>query len=326
MSYAATFVIATPSRARSRRPHRRALRRRPAALPAGQDIYATDVDGTRTVIEAARAAWHEAVHPRLVDGGVWPSRRSSLPRDGSPAGHRAVRRGEGAGGGGLSRLPPAGDVASRFIRPEEFCGPERLGVFALFYDWAREGTVPDDRQREQPPTSSSTSRTSAARSTLRTLEPDEWPTTLQHRRQGIHDDEGGLPGRARRGGVRQADHRLSCDAHDLDVCGSSTLRLSPALQVGLRDGSKLVRLHREAAAEVGFARSTPIGRSAAQLPLVFANRERFAGQRASRTACRGSRACLAWRSGSSDARHPAQRSGVDRGARAGRRQERRAFS
>ena len=36
------------------------------------------------------------------------------------------------------------------LRPKSFVGPERLGVFALFYDWAQAARLSPDRQREEP--------------------------------------------------------------------------------------------------------------------------------------------------------------------------------
>ncbi len=111
-----------------------------AALPlySEQDIMTTDVDGTRNVMAAAQEAGVERVvmisstavygipdhHPlyetdKLV--GVGPYGKAKIMAEEVCLGFRKQ---------GLC-LP--------VIRPKSFIGPERLGVFALFYDWAYTG-------------------------------------------------------------------------------------------------------------------------------------------------------------------------------------------
>jgi len=108
-----------------------------AALPlyTPEDIHTTDVDGTRTVLEAARQAGVErAVHI------------SSTAVYGIPDHHPLVEedRLQGVGPYGIAKID-AEEVCLRFrragmvvpiIRPKSFVGPERLGAFALLYDWA----------------------------------------------------------------------------------------------------------------------------------------------------------------------------------------------
>jgi len=111
-----------------------------AALPLypERDILTTDIDGTRTVIEAAHARGvrrfvhvsSTAVygipdhHPLLEDDrldGVGPYGKAKIAAEEICAGYRAK------------------GMCVPIIRPKSFVGPERLGVFALFYDWAKDG-------------------------------------------------------------------------------------------------------------------------------------------------------------------------------------------
>ncbi|MFH1074848.1 MAG: NAD-dependent epimerase/dehydratase family protein [Candidatus Firestonebacteria bacterium] len=111
-----------------------------AALPlySKEDIYTTDVDGTRNVIEAAK----EANTERFIH-------ISSTAVYGIPD-HHPLREDDkqcGVGPYGEAKIL-AEEVCLGFrkqgmcvpiIRPKSFIGPERLGVFALFYDWAKDG-------------------------------------------------------------------------------------------------------------------------------------------------------------------------------------------
>ncbi len=111
-----------------------------AALPlyAPEEIYSTDLDGTRTVLEAAvGAGLARAVHV------------SSTAVYGIPDHHPLVEDDslDGVGPYGEAKVK-AEEVCHEFrakgltvpiIRPKSFIGPERLGVFALFYDWAKDG-------------------------------------------------------------------------------------------------------------------------------------------------------------------------------------------
>lgn len=111
-----------------------------AALPLykKEDIFSTDLDGTRTVLEAAR----EAGITRVVHV-------SSTAVYGIPDHHpiREDDRLEGVGPYGEAKIRAeqvCTDYRSKgmcvpILRPKSFVGPERLGVFALLYDWAADG-------------------------------------------------------------------------------------------------------------------------------------------------------------------------------------------
>ncbi|MBK9611168.1 NAD-dependent epimerase/dehydratase family protein [Candidatus Amarobacter glycogenicus] len=111
-----------------------------AALPlySKRDIVTTDIHGIRNVLQSA------------LDHGV---RRvvhiSSTAVYGIPDHHPLVEtdRLEGVGPYGKAKIK-AERICEDFrkqgmvipiIRPKSFVGPERLGVFALFYDWAKDG-------------------------------------------------------------------------------------------------------------------------------------------------------------------------------------------
>jgi len=111
-----------------------------AALPlySKEDIFTTDVDGTRNVIEAAK----EVNAERFIH-------ISSTAVYGIPD-HHPLKEDDkkiGVGPYGEAKIL-AEEVCVDFrkkgvcvpiIRPKSFIGPERLGVFALFYDWAKDG-------------------------------------------------------------------------------------------------------------------------------------------------------------------------------------------
>jgi nucleoside-diphosphate-sugar epimerase len=111
-----------------------------AALPlyTPDDIYTTDVVGTRNVLQTARELGIERVihisstavygipdhHPLLEDDklqGVGPYGEAKIMAEYECLKERS--RG----------------LCVPIIRPKSFVGPERLGVFALFYDWAQSG-------------------------------------------------------------------------------------------------------------------------------------------------------------------------------------------
>lgn len=111
-----------------------------AALPlySPEDIYTTDVVGTRNVLTAAFA--HGA--DRVIH-------TSSTAVYGIPDHHPLFETDtlHGVGPYGEAKVAAEG-VCEEFrtkgktvtiIRPKSFIGPERLGVFALFYDWAADG-------------------------------------------------------------------------------------------------------------------------------------------------------------------------------------------
>lgn len=111
-----------------------------AALPLykAEDIFSTDLDGTRNVLEAAeKADVQRVVHV------------SSTAVYGIPDHHPLVEtdRLQGVGPYGEAKVKAeavcleyrARGMCVPIVRPKSFIGPERLGVFALFYDWARTG-------------------------------------------------------------------------------------------------------------------------------------------------------------------------------------------
>lgn len=111
-----------------------------AALPLypPDEIFTTDVDGTRVVLETAQALGV----PRVVH-------ISSTAVYGIPDHHPLLEtdRLDGVGPYGKAKIA-AEMIAVQFrerglvvpiLRPKSFVGPERLGVFALLYDWALDG-------------------------------------------------------------------------------------------------------------------------------------------------------------------------------------------
>lgn len=111
-----------------------------AALPLykEKDIFSTDIGGTKNLLEAA---FHNKVE-RFVH-------ISSTAVYGIPDHHPLLEsdRLEGVGPYGEAKIK-AEEICLDYrgkgmivpiLRPKSFIGPERLGVFALFYDWAHEG-------------------------------------------------------------------------------------------------------------------------------------------------------------------------------------------
>ncbi|GAB4159327.1 MAG: NAD(P)-dependent oxidoreductase [Roseiflexaceae bacterium] len=111
-----------------------------AALPLykPKDIYTTDLDGTRNVVQSA----YEHHVERCIH-------ISSTAVYGIPDHHPLVETDKlhGVGPYGEAKVK-AEQICEEFrskgmcvpiIRPKSFIGPERLGVFALFYDWAKDG-------------------------------------------------------------------------------------------------------------------------------------------------------------------------------------------
>lgn len=111
-----------------------------AALPLykRQDIFTTDVDGTRNILASALVHRIERV-----------IHISSTAVYGIPD-HHPLRENdslEGVGPYGQAKIQ-AEQVCLKYrekglcvtiLRPKSFIGPERLGVFALLYDWAKNG-------------------------------------------------------------------------------------------------------------------------------------------------------------------------------------------
>ena len=108
-----------------------------AALPLypPDEIHTIEVDGTRTVIEAtgtrrvvhisSTAVYGVPDHHPLVESdpmtGVGPYGTAKVEAEHACLAARTAGR----------ELP--------ILRPKSFVGPERLGVFALLFEWAREG-------------------------------------------------------------------------------------------------------------------------------------------------------------------------------------------
>ena len=111
-----------------------------AALPlyTPEDIRSTDLDGTRNVLEAARDAGVErTVHVSSTAVYGIPDHHPLLENDRlvgvGPYGEAKVEAEE------VCLAFRAQGMCVPIVRPKSFIGPERLGVFALFYDWAKDG-------------------------------------------------------------------------------------------------------------------------------------------------------------------------------------------
>lgn len=111
-----------------------------AALPLypKEEIFSTDIDGTRNVAESA----YQHKVDRLIH-------ISSTAVYGIPDHHPLFEgdRLQGVGPYGYAKVKAeevileyrAKGLCTPIIRPKSFVGPERLGAFAMFYDWARDG-------------------------------------------------------------------------------------------------------------------------------------------------------------------------------------------
>ena len=111
-----------------------------AALPlySREDIFSTQVEGTRILLdEAAKSQAERFIHI------------SSTAVYGIPDHHPLYEsdRLDGVGPYGKAKIM-AEEMCQRYregglcvpiLRPKTFVGPERLGVFALLYEWAKEG-------------------------------------------------------------------------------------------------------------------------------------------------------------------------------------------
>ncbi len=111
-----------------------------AALPLykPEDIYSTDIDGTRTMLEESkRAGIKRFIHVSSTAVYGIPDHHPLLETD----------RMYGVGPYGEAKVAAEqlcvdarGDgMIVPIIRPKSFIGPERLGVFAMLYEWARDG-------------------------------------------------------------------------------------------------------------------------------------------------------------------------------------------
>jgi nucleoside-diphosphate-sugar epimerase len=111
-----------------------------AALPLYKpaDIFSTDIDGTRNILQAA----YEQQVARAIHV-------SSTAVYGIPDHHPLVEDDtlDGVGPYGIAKVQAERicleyrerGMCVPILRPKSFVGPERLGVFALFYDWAKDG-------------------------------------------------------------------------------------------------------------------------------------------------------------------------------------------
>jgi nucleoside-diphosphate-sugar epimerase len=111
-----------------------------AALPlySEADIMSTDLGGTRNVIDSAyKHNVERFIHVSSTAVYGIPDHHPLLEND----------KLDGVGPYGKAKIQ-AEEVCLEYrnkgmcvpiIRPKSFIGPERLGVFALFYDWAKDG-------------------------------------------------------------------------------------------------------------------------------------------------------------------------------------------
>ena len=111
-----------------------------AALPLykKEDIFSTDIDGSRNVVESA----YEHKVKRFIQ-------ISTTAVYGIPDHHPLVEddKMDGVGPYGVAKIEAEKVCAlyrekgltTSIIRPKSFIGPERLGVFAMFYEWAKDG-------------------------------------------------------------------------------------------------------------------------------------------------------------------------------------------
>jgi len=111
-----------------------------AALPlySKQDIFSTDIEGTRNLLAAAKRTGVERfVHISSTAVYGIPDHHPLLETD-------ALK---GVGPYGIAKIAAEEECLKArtagmcvpILRPKSFIGPERLGVFALFYDWAKDG-------------------------------------------------------------------------------------------------------------------------------------------------------------------------------------------
>ncbi len=111
-----------------------------AALPLYKpsDIFSTDIDGTRVVLdEAVRANVRRFIHISSTAVYGVPDHHPLLESDQlhgvGPYGEAKVAA------EALCAQYRANGLCLSIIRPKSFIGPERLGVFAMLYEWASDG-------------------------------------------------------------------------------------------------------------------------------------------------------------------------------------------
>ena len=111
-----------------------------AALPlyTEKDIFTTEVDGSRNVLNAVRKFGLDR-HVQISSTAVYgvPKKHPIYETDPmvgvGPYGHAKIQAED------VCREARKEGYCVPIIRPKSFIGPERLGVFALFYDWAYTG-------------------------------------------------------------------------------------------------------------------------------------------------------------------------------------------
>ncbi|NSW53699.1 MAG: NAD-dependent epimerase/dehydratase family protein [Anaerolineae bacterium] len=111
-----------------------------AALPlyTPEEIFSTDIDGTRNIFEQAlEYGIKRVIHISSTAVYGVPDHHplyETDPRSGvGPYGIAKVKAEE------LSDEYRQKGLCIPVLRPKSFVGPERLGVFAIFYEWASEG-------------------------------------------------------------------------------------------------------------------------------------------------------------------------------------------
>jgi nucleoside-diphosphate-sugar epimerase len=111
-----------------------------AALPlySPQEIFSTDVEGTQILLgEALRSGVLRFIHVSSTAVYGIPDHHPIYEQDRldgvGPYGKAKIRAEE------LCLEYRRRGLCVPILRPKSFVGPERLGVFALFYDWAKDG-------------------------------------------------------------------------------------------------------------------------------------------------------------------------------------------
>ncbi|PDW00452.1 NAD-dependent epimerase/dehydratase family protein [Candidatus Chloroploca asiatica] len=111
-----------------------------AALPLYKpaDIFSTDIDGTRNVIQTALTQNVERfIHISTTAVYGIPDHHPLLesdPMDGvGPYGEAKVKAEQ------ICLSYREQGMCVPILRPKSFIGPERLGIFAMLYDWAKDG-------------------------------------------------------------------------------------------------------------------------------------------------------------------------------------------
>ena len=211
-----------------------------AALPLYkvEDIYSTDVEGTKNLLAAAEKAKVERfVHISSTAVYGIPDHHPLYeddPLDGvGPYGNAKIMAEEAC-----LEYRKKGMVLP-ILRPKSFVGPERLGVFALFYDWAKDG-------KNFPMIGSGNNRYQLldvedlceAIYLCLTLDADAVNDTFNIGAKGIYLHAGGLsvgPGLC---GLRQTYHSPSRHAGDRGVENFGIFEAFSFIQMGLRDGFK----------------------------------------------------------------------------------------